>query len=218
MPIQLFAKTLTGFTTPSKLETMVFPGGEPHVKDHYVQEENGLFEAQIAYVTQPTMEDLFTLALWADLVRSRKEKIWIGMPYLPFARADRDIPRGVDVFADFIATLGQIKLVALDPHSPVIINELVIKPVILDYAKLVKRAVGNNTYSGVIAPDKGAHDRASTIGKALGLPVCQAGKVRDADHRRRPLPSGRRHLRRRWNLHRSRRPSQGDAAHRDGPA
>jgi ribose-phosphate pyrophosphokinase len=180
MTVQLHAKHASGWWTHSNLSTFVFPGGEPHVR---VDEEVS-FAAQLAIVRQPTMEDLFTVAMWADLVNSRNEEAWVAMPYLPFARADREHPSGVDVFADFIAPLGIQKLVALDPHSPAILNELHLTVTQLDLPAIVATSValnGTHDYTGVIAPDKGAHDRAASVASALGVRVFQAGKTRDFD-------------------------------------
>lgn len=39
----------------------------------------------------------------------------------------------------------------------------------------------NNTYAGVIAPDKGAHDRAAAAAEVMGVPVYTGGKTRDFD-------------------------------------
>jgi ribose-phosphate pyrophosphokinase len=178
MTVELHAKHHTGWWTHSNLVPFVFPGGEPHVKVSSEVE----YDVQLAIVRHPTMEDLFTLAMWADLVNSRNEEAWVAMPYLPFARADREAPNGVQVFSDFIDTIGIEKLVALDPHSPAIVHQLFTPLITLDLAGIVNDAVrvdGMHPYTGVIAPDKGAHDRAKLVADSLGVPVYQAGKVRD---------------------------------------
>jgi ribose-phosphate pyrophosphokinase len=161
----------------SDLEIFTFPGGEPHVRA--VGEEDPDVVVQIAVVTKPTMEDLFSLALWADLARSRGEHVWVFMPYLPFARADRGAPLGAAIFADFMNDIVRpSKLIALDPHSQVIqdyLNNLLL----LSLPDIVKDSIHGREYVGVIAPDKGARGRALSVAEALGVPVFEAGKTRD---------------------------------------
>lgn len=164
----------------SELELFFFPGGEPHLRGVDAPKR----VAQLAYVTGADGNDLLALAMWADAVRSRGEKLLIALPYLPGARADRGIPFGAKVYADFINNLGADRVICLDPHSPrmpSMIKNLTVYPV----ERVIRKVLGDqgdtygHPYVGVIAPDKGAHDRAKSAASMLHVPVFQAEKVRD---------------------------------------
>lgn len=183
MSISFHAKVKEGWTIHSNLESFVFPGGEPHIRDTQPDSASDVV-AQIAIVLHPTMEDLFTLALWRDIVHYRGEEAWVAMPYLPFARADRGAPLSAHVFADFINSFVQPnRIVALDPHSPVVADRLGIHTVltVLNLPAVVKYAIGPVKYDGIISPDKGAVDRAQSVADELGRPLFRAEKTRDFD-------------------------------------
>ena len=72
----------------------------------------------------------------------------------------------------------------LDPHSPVIVQQL--RNVrVLDATHILKRSIFgraefiDNNWVGVIAPDAGAVDRTQRVANALGLPMFKAEKHRD---------------------------------------
>lgn len=103
------------------------------------------------------------------------------LPYLPGARQDRVNPTGDVLFtakgvAEMINSRQFGKVVSLDPHSevmPRLISNFHAYPLERVYGKLWKG------YGGVIAPDHGAIGRASLAAAVLGVPLTQAGKVRD---------------------------------------
>lgn len=108
------------------------------------------------------------------------------LPYIPGARQDRVNPTGDVGF--MLSTVGRIinsygfeSVVAVDPHSEASnahISNLDVYPYEALYSHLW------TGYSGVIAPDKGARDRAAQAFHALGMDhrtrdLVQAEKVRD---------------------------------------
>ena len=103
------------------------------------------------------------------------------LPYIPGARQDRINPTGDQLFAarSFATMLnakGFKKVIVLDPHSPVapsFISRVVEYP-LSEVASRVWKG-----YSGVIAPDKGAKDRAEIFAAALDVPIFYASKNRD---------------------------------------
>lgn len=103
------------------------------------------------------------------------------LPYIPGARQDRVNPTG-----DVLFTLSSVasmvnarhfdEVVVLDPHSDTsnrLIRDLVEYP-LSDVAQHLPTG-----YSGIIAPDYGARERAAKFGTAMRLPVFYGGKNRD---------------------------------------
>lgn len=183
MSITFRAKTFFGWTVDAPFEAFTFPGGEPHIK----VTSDATFEYQIADVRGADSHDLITLAMWSNLVRQRGEKAILLLPYLPGARADRGMPLGAWVYAQF---LNQIvypdMLITLDPHSPYMGGRLDPDSLtIYPFERIIKRELGDrgdykrHPYVGVIAPDKGAVDRAQRAANVLGVPVYHAEKSRD---------------------------------------
>ncbi len=164
----------------SGLEPFQFPGGESHIKGV----DSPKVKAQLAYMRGADADDLIMLAMFADAVHQREEKLLIALPYLPGARADRGNPFGAKVYADFINSLHADRVICLDPHSPImpsLIERLTVYPV----ERVIRKVLGDqgdsyrHPYDGVIAPDKGARDRAQRAADVLHVPVFTAGKTRD---------------------------------------
>jgi ribose-phosphate pyrophosphokinase len=185
MTIRFRAKTLNGFGVDSPLKPFQFPGGEAHIKG--AEEDLTKFSYQLADVRGASADDLFTLAMWSDVVRQKGVRRIAFIPYLPGARADRGAPFGAKVYADFINNLNLDQVIAIDPHSPVMpsmLNNLSVFP----FERIIRREVQDATsdsrampYAGVIAPDKGAVDRATKAANVMGVPVYRAEKKRNFD-------------------------------------
>jgi ribose-phosphate pyrophosphokinase len=108
---------------------------------------------------------------------------YLILPYLPGARQDRSNPTG-DVLFTSMSVVSDINarrfdsVVVLDPHSdamPPFLNGCVEYPLELVYKQLQSRMV----YDGIVAPDKGAAERARLAAATLGTFVYQGSKVRD---------------------------------------
>lgn len=190
------SKTVAGFTVDAPFKPIVFPDGAVHIQE--TEEPRGIYAYQIAIVQGLSHDDLFMLNMWAELCLDRDEKTAVILPYLPGARMDRGAPIGAEVYGRFILNnIVPDQLITLDPHSPAALDfftddedddspihftettvypvERIIKNEIQDGSRDTKA----DTYVGVIAPDKGAHDRASRAARLMGVPVYQAGKTRD---------------------------------------
>jgi ribose-phosphate pyrophosphokinase len=197
MTIRFQAKHVSGFTVDAPFEAFNFPAGEAHIKlKEGLHETLGEYEYFIADVRGYNPQDLFHLAMWSDLLRTYANDhgatvdLRLIMPYLPGARADRGTPFGAQVYADFINDLDLNKLIVLDPHSPVMVEELErwVPGYVTEFPfeRIIKHEIQDATsdskpqpYIGVIAPDKGAHNRAARAAKVMGVPVYTAGKTRD---------------------------------------
>ena len=181
MSTRYLAKTPQGWPVDSQIEAFQFPGGERHLRipENFDETSTGA----ILFGADPA--DIIDLGLWADMVKRRGERAVAYIPYFPAARADRGTPFGAKVYADIINSFGLDEVVIFDPHSPVI-TELINNVRVVDSTRAVRNAVAgramtaaDNGYVGVIAPDKGAVERAEKVAGALHLPVFKATKERD---------------------------------------
>lgn len=190
------SKTVAGFTVDAPFKPVVFPDGAVHLQQ--TEEPRGIFAYQIAIVQGLSHDDLFMLNMWSELCLERDEATAIIMPYLPGARMDRGAPIGAKVYGSFVLdALVPNQLITLDPHSPAALDfftddedddsplhftETTVFPV----ERIIRHEIQDGysdskpqPYVGVIAPDKGAHDRASRAARLMGVPVYQAEKERD---------------------------------------
>lgn len=164
-----------------------FPGGELHLKN--IAENVLSVKAWIADVRGAQSDELITAALLANVAHQRQTPFILMLPYLPAARADRGEPLGARVYADIVKSMNPQQIIGIDPHSTYITNYyediLPGKLTTLNPYPLLQRALKDagheNRYNAVIAPDKGAVPRASTVAKALGIDLYQATKHRDFD-------------------------------------
>jgi ribose-phosphate pyrophosphokinase len=188
------AKTQSGEIIKSAISDFIFPAGEAHLK---VEPKRELEPTEIAII-QPSADslhdDLFKLAMWDDYLYTKAgvKKVLI-LPYFPGARADRisagvEEPFGLGVYAEFITNLNLDQIIIFDPHSEA--TELVLRGeipevTIVKSAELFAQPEINeymsDIYNGIIAPDKGATQRATEVADVLGLPVYTAEKTRDPE-------------------------------------
>jgi len=112
----------------------------------------------------------------------------LHLPYLPYGRADRVFEEGnPNMLRWFLETIDEFlfdEIVFTDVHNPVPLNILstpyreVNQVSCFQYT--CKRHNGYaQKWDYVIAPDKGAKDKAKSIADMLGVPVVQASKERD---------------------------------------
>lgn len=150
-----------------------FPGGESSVDFTTITATR-----QVAHLTGADGNDLMTLAMWADGVHRHKAHSTLLLPYLPGARADRGVPLGAKVYADFINSLGIDEVITVDPHSdvaPALYNNLHV----IHLEELPFWEDKKGKWDGIIIPDLGAVKRASAVAAKLDLPTFQAKKLRD---------------------------------------
>lgn len=187
------AKTASGEIINSALTPFAFPAGEAHVKR---EDRRALEPVEIA-ILQPSPDsihdDLFHLGMWsnyilwenADRPSGGPSKRVALIPYFPGARADRGRPFGLGIYADFIRSLELDQIIIFDPHSGMTGDALhaaaekltFIRPSGFFAQPTMRKLLGN--YAGIIAPDKGAVDRASAVADLAGIPVYIAEKTRN---------------------------------------
>ncbi len=177
MTVTFFAQQLDGSPERSAIEPFQFPGGEWHLHLPATPEV-----PSHARVTGCSADDLVLLGLWADYAHQLGARAVAHIPYLPAARADRGNPFGAKVYADLINAAGLDEVVAFDPHSPVSLSLVHRIRVVLSaevIAEVLQRTATADAYRAVLAPDKGAVERASNAADSLGLPLYTATKTRD---------------------------------------
>ncbi|QNO01098.1 hypothetical protein [Mycobacterium phage CELFI] len=162
-------------------EPFTFPGGELHLRSILPPLIDGTW---IADVRGAATDDLVTALLLADHAAQQGQPFVLFLPYLPAARADRGTPFGLRVYADMINNCAYAEhVIVIDPHSPVA-KRLVRNICPLDPLPLLDRALesqGHWRYDAIIAPDKGAVDRAEKVAKHYGLDLVVCDKERDFD-------------------------------------
>lgn len=179
MAIEFFAQHPGGDVVLGAIEPFKFPGGEWHLRLPAEPEIPAY-----ARVNGCTADDLVLLGLWADSAHQAGHRAIAHIPYLLAARADRGTPFGARVYANMINAAGLDEVVVFDPHSPVAPSlvqnaRIVYSAEVL--AEVLREAGEAHSYSAVLAPDKGAVERASKAADALGLPLFTATKTRDFD-------------------------------------
>lgn len=188
MTIKFRAKHKSGFWVDLPLTPFTFPAGEAHIKgfEDFKPEEYTKIVADIRGKHNP--QDLFHLAELSQgiSIAGSEAELHVFLPYLPAARSDRGLPTGADVYAAFLNRIViPDSVIAIDPHSEYIttvIEDLKVYP----FERIIKANIQDvesdtkpRPYDGVIAPDKGARDRAARAAKVMGVPVYTAGKTRD---------------------------------------
>lgn len=140
----------------SGVETMFFPGGEPHVKIPIFDEE------LLLHLKLRTWNDVGFAACLMDALEHQGSIFRSFIPYFPGARQDRTdgkAPQTAYLMADILDSAGG-HITIFDPHSHVISDYLedcsILMPADLpDYAP-------SSPIAGVIAPDEGATERAAS--------------------------------------------------------
>lgn len=167
------------FSAPISFVGM-YSDGTPMVK---TEDFENIVEYADKMILRPHSLNEFVVAMFlVDAISSHGGRInTLVLPFVPGARQDRVNPTGDVLFTArsvtaMINARSFSRVVILDPHSevtPYLIRNVLIFPLEDVAAKLWKG------YGGVIAPDKGAHDRAKEVADALGLDLTYGSKVRD---------------------------------------
>ncbi|WIB65389.1 ribose-phosphate pyrophosphokinase [Curtobacterium sp. MCBD17_040] len=188
MTVTLTTRIGPGYTTTPTFTQHTFWAGEQHIIIANENTGKGPL-TEVARIDGADGNDLITLAMWADAAHQRDARTALLIPYLPGARQDRGTPFGAKVYADLINAMHLDQVICMDPHSPVMPNLINNLTVIRSAAVIRKYVVGRpdrdipQRYAGIIAPDKGAIARATTVAKSCGLPVYKAEKHRDPNTR-----------------------------------
>lgn len=178
------------------IETLFFPGGEPHAKVPFLGSD------VVLYLKLRTWNDVGLAAAVVSAMAQQRiaHAAQAFIPYFPGARQDRSdgsAPLTVNMISKLFEAVGSICV--FDAHSPVTlsmhdeISNFMPSDLPLPLAD----------YDGIIAPDKGAIDRARDFSRAftaMPAPVIECSKERDQRSGRLshyvlpPLPTAGRYL------------------------
>ena len=169
-----------------QFELMTFSGGERHIQLDIAKPSP--FYTLRADLRDST--DVLDLLLLTNALNAHSPhtKLYVEIPYLPYARQDRVCAPGqafsMKVLADILSTIDNIEeLVVWDCHSPVGVDltaatNISGHQIMVTHAGL--SAIMRASDSVVICPDKGAIGRTEETAKAFGnAPIVYCEKVRD---------------------------------------
>jgi ribose-phosphate pyrophosphokinase len=171
--ISLFMRVGKRIVPLGNEDLFVYPDGSwdmKHQDEHWTGE-------QFAVIRGPVdANDFIQLQLWSRVVKEQGGMPYAIIPQLPAAQGDRGVTTPGSLYAKMINDAGLARVVAVDVHSPVaaaFYDKLVEVP-----STIIADSLPQD-YDGVIAPDKGARDRAHAFADELGVPVLYAEKTRD---------------------------------------
>lgn len=165
-----------------------FPGGERSCR---IESEIPfpVFEF-IVEVNFRSSDDIIDMALLVNAIRNMGHDAFISLsiPYMPFARQDRVMTTGepfaLQVMVQFIKMCNFDSINVLDPHSDVLAG--MFEPGLLKivdqtqaWTNVIKDSIARNENAYLVSPDAGALKKIFKLANATGLPVIEAGKVRD---------------------------------------
>jgi ribose-phosphate pyrophosphokinase len=173
-------------TSDSKIpqaEFLFFPGGEPHVKLETIEDDQVFIRALI-----PTWEHFGELMVLLNALYHQDKVVTLFLPYFPGARQDRNpngnTPLTVEMYAKILAPYVH-RLIVFDLHSNTG-GEILSKyfdRVVFCHPFQIPQYHFPVLFHGIIAPDKGAVERASLVASRIynNISVIQCEKVRDFD-------------------------------------
>ena len=140
--------------------------GEPKLNTVYTAVSRGVH-----------MEDMLKLSLLEEIFENYHSQLRLVLPYLPGARDDKGY-RGAEKYVRLIGQVSMCAIHTFDPHSGFMLNKFRYGNS-HDSVSAVQAAFDRQTLAGIIAPDKGASQRAKAVAKAMDLPCFHAEKTRD---------------------------------------
>lgn len=138
------------------IETMFFPGGEPHIK--LPKKFNAKGEAVKLFLKLRTWNDVGIAVCLLDTLDRRDEDVTeVFIPYFPGARQDKALDRYSPYTVSIMeaALCGGRDVSVFDPHSDVLESFGTLKAV-YDFCDLHYDVDPEEPVIGIIAPDAGA--------------------------------------------------------------
>ncbi|MEK6975724.1 MAG: ribose-phosphate diphosphokinase [Candidatus Thermoplasmatota archaeon] len=165
-------------TTLAASEMKRFPDGEGYVRLHADAKGRDVF------VVQSTAPDpnLVELLLWLDAAREAGARtVTAVIPYFGYARQDRVFHAGEAVSsraAGRAIAAACDRVITVDPHKADILAFMGGKATAVSAVPQIAATLRSWGVDAVLAPDKGALDRAAEAGRILGVPVDHLEKTR----------------------------------------
>jgi len=160
------------------MERKTFPDGEVYVR---LADSLRGEHAVLVSTTYP-QNALVELLLLEEAAHSQgASEISVVVPYYAYSRQDRVFQEGEVVSAKAIAELLEIKadrFITVDPHKEHILGFFGIEAHGVSAVPLLAKHLGSHGVDTVLAPDKGALDRAQFAAKCLGAEFDYMEKTR----------------------------------------
>ncbi len=163
--------------------TRTFPDGESKITIKKIPKKKIIIVVQSTF--PPVDSNLLHLLSIVSQARKYSSKIYAVIPYLGYARQDREFLDGevvtVSVVGKMLKSVGTKKIIVVDIHSKLALRQLKISSenvsAILNLANYIKRLKLKNPL--VVSPDQGGTERASEFAEALKSDFIALKKHRD---------------------------------------
>jgi ribose-phosphate pyrophosphokinase len=162
----------------AETEIFRFPDGELYVRIKQDIEEEEIIIIQTTYPDEHIIELLFLLDACK---RANAKKIITIIPYFGYARQDRQFKKGEPISAQVLATIISVnasEVINIDPHKEYIKDFFSIPARNITAVPLLAQYLEKKDVDIILAPDKGALDRAKQASKLLGCDVDYLEKTR----------------------------------------
>lgn len=166
-----------------KVENKIFPDGESYIRIPIsVKNEEVLLVQTTDY---PQDKHLIELFLMAEAIKDLgAKKLTAIIPYLAYSRQDRRFKDGeavsVKTILHILSEVGVDTLVIVEPHKP---EELTYfdgeVKIIHPYPQIARKIKEMTTDPFILAPDRGALERAKSIAEEINAPYSYIEKERD---------------------------------------
>lgn len=166
-----------------KTESRVFPDGESKITIKKIPRQSIVLVVQSTF--PPVDTNLLHLLSVISKVRKYSSKIYAVMPYIGYARQDREFLEGeiitISVIGQMLRTVGAKKVITIDIHSTKALKELKISSenvtAVFELVKYFKKLRITNPL--VVSPDSGGKQRAKEFAKLLGTDFLYLEKNRN---------------------------------------
>tara|TARA_Y100000590_G_C15609352_1_gene973225 strand:+ start:220 stop:1095 length:876 start_codon:yes stop_codon:yes gene_type:complete len=166
-----------------KTESRVFPDGESKITIKKIPRQSIVLVVQSTF--PPVDTNLLHLLSVISKVRKYSSKIYAVMPYIGYARQDREFLEGeiitISVIGQMLRTVGTKKIITIDIHSSKSLKELKISSenvtAVFELVKYFKKLRITNPL--VVSPDSGGKQRAKEFAKLLGTDFLYLEKNRN---------------------------------------
>ena len=166
-----------------KTESRVFPDGESKVTIKKIPRQSIVLVVQSTF--PPVDTNLLHLLSVISKVRKYSSKIYAVMPYIGYARQDREFLEGeiitISVIGQMLRTVGTKKVITIDIHSTKALKELKMSSenvtAVFELVKYFKKLRITNPL--VVSPDSGGKQSAKEFAKLLGTDFLYLEKNRN---------------------------------------
>lgn len=171
---------LTSMDLPCNLKrNFYFPMGEFHVEVPSTKDNLTVFYQFPRDVMQP----ILVADAWAANINESGREVTLVCPYLPYARQDRVAVPGEPNSRDTI--LGMFskhfdKIITYDIHSSFVDDDNYVYIENVEQHTIAAKAVEDYWPKFIVAPDKGAKEKAAKLASLYKLPLVVCNKKRDS--------------------------------------